>query len=75
MVDQLGAVLGKYEVPMGLMNKCKFFWGDVLCRVDFSVFCFNASCHIMFSHPQCYPFDDIVDQYNNSNDVIRISIP
>jgi hypothetical protein len=23
MVDQLGAVLGKYEVPMGLMNKCK----------------------------------------------------
>jgi hypothetical protein len=23
MVDQLGAVLGKYEVPMGLMNKRK----------------------------------------------------
>ncbi len=25
MVDKLGAVLGKYEVPMGLMNKRKFY--------------------------------------------------
>ena len=25
MVDELGAILGKYEVPMGLMNKRKFF--------------------------------------------------
>ena len=24
MVDELGAILGKYEVPMGLMNKRKF---------------------------------------------------
>lgn len=23
MVDELGAILGKYEVPMGLMNKRK----------------------------------------------------
>lgn len=25
MVDKLGAILGKYEVPMGLMNKRKFY--------------------------------------------------
>lgn len=25
MVDELGAILGKYEVPMGLMNKRKSF--------------------------------------------------
>ena len=27
MVDELGAILGKYEVPMGLMNKRKFDMG------------------------------------------------
>lgn len=25
MVDELGRILGKYEVPMGLMNKRKWF--------------------------------------------------
>eukprot|EP00536_Pseudo-nitzschia_multiseries_P004675 jgi/Psemu1/302741/fgenesh1_kg.79_\ len=30
MVDQLGAVLGKYEVPMGLMNKRKL--SSCLCH-------------------------------------------
>ena len=26
MVDELGAVLSKYEVPMGLMNKVRCWW-------------------------------------------------
>ena len=32
MVDQLGAILGKYEVPMGLMNKRK-----LLISVDLKI--------------------------------------
>jgi hypothetical protein len=29
MVDQLGSVLAKYEVPMGLMNKVKYYGNEV----------------------------------------------
>jgi hypothetical protein len=31
MVDELGNILAKYEVPMGLMNKCKLSRFFVLC--------------------------------------------
>ena len=50
MVDKLGAVLGKYEVPMGLMNKRKFFISlqqklmqamlrSIFCDTNLTVFC------------------------------------
>ena len=42
MVDELGAILGKYEVPMGLMNKRKCVGYDVL----FYFFVFGHWTHL-----------------------------
>jgi hypothetical protein len=49
MVDQLGAVLGKYEVPMGLMNKRKFIVYDAVMAIMDNLFC-GTLCE---THQKC----------------------